>query len=324
MPSNRGNPAWRDPKYLEYLRRARRKLEGFQRWLVRGSGLAEDRADVNVALVCRAVWEASQEGEGDPLDHLANPMLSKPSYSQLKAALKRYYTWQLVRKSSSDAEKASARRQLGKLAVMRGPGGLLQRQRGHPTVPLPQEQFRKLMRSLPAWCKKMGPRWPWARGVLGIRLKAAPLIRSELVWVQRSDLVRARVDGPKWGTIQLWRKTKRAPRSKIIPLALIEEEVDFLTDWPWEWGTLADLVAPTTRKRSRGAKAANLIGQATQAFVEDTTGIRLGPNDTPSLQWATYVWLLKWLKGDWLSLARISGVSETRLRDHPDLLKVIS
>ena len=315
-----GRQDWRDPAYLDFLRQAREQLSGFTEWLVKGCGVSDGYADTVTAIVCRATWEYD-----DPTDKLSDPMLNRPSYSKLKSAFKRYYTWKMIRKGATDSEKQQARHALNFITKTIPPGDIVPQKRKRLVEPIPQDLFRKALRRLPAWTKKNGPRWPWAHAAVGIKLKLAPSMNGELVYLQRHDLVRALVDGPEWGTVQLWNKKKKKATDKIVPVSHIEEEAKMLINWPWEWEILADIVSPSAAKGRRTATAASAIGKVTFKFLEEAIDYHPEASEGKlALKYATWVWLFKKLKGDWLSLSRITGAKEHTLRSLPALLAVIS
>jgi len=84
------------------------------------------------------------------------------------------------------------------------------------------------------------------------------------------------------------------------------------------------VIAPASEKRSRPRRASELIAKVTRTFLEETIDFHSdNTNWHQALRYATWVWLLKQLKGDWLSLARITAMAEHTLRTMPALLEVV-
>lgn len=313
-----------DRETREQLRQARELLLPWRDWMIRSLGLTEDRANVSVALLVRTIWEHPGEaGENpDPISGLYYAK-SRPAYSQLKSSIKRYYTWQLTRRDSTEPEKTWARRQLGILATSakfdNGLSVRLVTTKKNAIEPEPIEVLERLLSELPAWYKKYRARWPWAAALGGIILKIGPYIRSELVYLRREDLVLARADGKRSGVFKMWAVTKRKSTNRSIPIGLVWAEAETLCRWPWEWTTVSDLITPNPDSYHPVGSASRLLERSLSRFQTDVLGRTCNAH---ALRLASWAWMFRQLKGDWITLARITGVSDSKLREMPSLLEI--
>jgi len=301
-----------DPRYLDYLREARRKLEDFTDWLVRGYGVTLQQAERQTAIVCRAIWET----DGHPVEALSEDM-KRTSWSQAKSAIKRYYTWQITRPGTSDQERRYARQQIEELLRVMPPGTAVRRPVKRVS-PLPEQEFMMLLEGISEWAYKHRDRVPWAWEVLSICLKVG-LPHKMMVHISRSDLRKAVKDGPEWGSIQCWSRAGKRPSSRIIPISLILTEAKGLIKWKWGWRLLADIISPSAAKERRPAVAAGRCSRLQSEYIKSVLGRSPHPQE---IRAASHVWLLRQLDGDWLSVSRITGIRESTLRRSPELLAV--
>jgi len=310
--------------HIQALANAREALEPFSRWLVRGCGKTDGEADFIISFVCRALWTstADDDEDPDPLDCLSEPMITRPTFNKLKSAIRQYYTWHLVRQSSPPSEKERARRQLRRLESILPYGGVGRRAKRVAIDALSQADLKKLMDGLKKWHAEQGRRWPWSYPVISMCLKISPAIRNCLVYLSREELVLALADGVNSGSFNLWVRQKNVPVMRSIPIGLVWKEADMLVGWPWQWETLQDIISSSNASTQNSV---NKIKEISFKYYRHVLG-DIGDPKTflARLRYATWVWLLKKTKGDWLSVAQIVGKSVKILRRRPELLEVVS
>ena len=312
----------------EVLQRAKDALSGFHLWLVKVGGYSDYDADMIVAQVVAAIWASSaKEGEEpDPAEILHDSRISRPSFSAIKSSLKKYYTWQLCRRSSTATQKRQAQTQLKRIGSVSPTGRPINPKPTERRVefPLPPAQFRKLLRHLPKWYKKHRLTWPWSLAVLGMKFKLG-VPGASLLYLHREDLVLALAEGRKCGCFSLYARRMKSGRVFTIPIGMVWQEAETLVNWPWEWRVLGDLISPSDPS-VRHQRAVTILSTASGSFLSAAfPGVDRGAESFHvQVKYAAWVWMLKQLKGDWFSLAAITGMPKLRLMKIPALLAVVS
>jgi integrase len=216
-------------------------LADFEKWLVVEMGLSEEAATRTRALC----WVALYSTGANPIEKLrAN--ISWYYKIQLRSALGKLAAWIQSDPDSTPEDRAWARKVVNGMAdtpvysdtwTPRIP----RKVRGVPKT-LSEDDYVVLLEVVERRHKRQGFRTPWARPLCRIVLLAAAST-DEVVYIERDVVLEALTDkrqGRPAG-LPLW---KRGQRSRMVPLSLVEDELLTLAQWPAEWGTVADIVAP--------------------------------------------------------------------------------
>jgi hypothetical protein len=286
----------------------REVLEDFRYWQVVELGLTEENAKRTAALV----WVALYSTGSNPIERVADDKLNWYYRVQLRSGLSRLVAWILADEDMAPEDKAWARELATAMAAVP-----LRKAKPKPkprdpkATPLTEDDFAVLFEVVERRHKRHGFLRPWARPVIRLLLKAAPSISSELLYIERDTLVDALTDHEhgKTGAVPLWRRRKKA---RLVPVPLIEDEVRTLVNWPADWGTLVDLIAPLHKDRMN--QATNRVRQEVRAVFEEAGIPHEGVRTYSAMRWGAIISTFKRTK-DYVTVQQMFGVTIDRLKE---------
>lgn len=307
----------------EYMRQARENLRPFQDWLEEVQGYRANEASLIVALVCRATYESSKDGiDPDPVNILDRDIAHHQWY-RLRSALRYYYAW-LLRQDPT--KKPYYQRQQSRIQIARFTKISTQPTQ-LPAAPVSQDVYKKLVRNVKRWCQKHQRRYPWIWPFISLKIKLG-WRWTEILYLERSNLREAVARGTTHGAVSITRKgTKnKPPKTLVAPLKLIRPEVEQLLAWPWDWNMALEIAPHTTRSRAPYRYVVLRCGRAYDDYLK-----KMLPKEVAAMHRvaiaarvkdAQMIWTLIQLKGDWLALSQIVGMTMTWLKKKPQLLEV--
>jgi len=244
---------------VEHARRGREILEkaGFLRWLVRTDGCSDTNARRNAAFVYNAMCLCQQpDGSFNWLAAVENPVYSVSTRRSMRAAIKKWA--QFTSNIELWAQMQTA--DVGD-GVERKPPDVSKDPKTQ-AKPLADHEYEALIKAVDK--VKGDPRMPWFWPVIRLALKTG-IRPTDLVVLTKKGMHEALA---RKG-LNVW-SSNRKPY--VIPLWLVKPEVEALAAWPLNWGTIADLMSPKERPKSRKASARAKVGKAV-ARVYEQAGI---------------------------------------------------
>ena len=259
-------------------------MEPFRDWLIEYTGVSEATADT----YWRYVWNAMVVTGGDPMRQLERTDLSYNTKVLLKAALSRFAAF------CGDAELLSS------LASHTTARLIKDRRRTKPTKtvrPFTRQEVDALLGAVNE--HKGDPRHPWAWPILRIIIKLGLRTRVDACWIER---VRAR-EAIETGALRIWSKREKM---RTVPAKGIQEELEMLTGWPFEWEVTADIIAPAAPEKKR-AKAAYDKLRASLKYYAKMVGIPAKEMKTHRLRHAAALRLYKETGHNIVAVAQLLG-----------------
>jgi len=287
-------------------------LEPFRDWLVELEGKSDARADQVVALSWTAMWETSNR----PWQKLYRTDIAWRQRLVLRGALRLFASWLLTSGDRPLVEQQFGKELLNELNKLPDARPRLRDKReakDHPQVePLPEEQIQQLLQQLKSRHYRVGGQYPWAHSCCSAVIKTAAK-PAELMWVTMDQVARAYhdlEDGAE-ATLPIWGSKSRA---RVIPAALIAEEIETWHHWPAPWQVIADIVAArVTLANRRPARGGAMISQQLRAACTEI-GIEHRPKALRhAIRWAGVKRLYKQY-GTYLAVQQITGIPVERLR----------
>lgn len=307
--------------HREQAERCRVALGPFITWMIRRRGLSAKVAELSARRVYYAMWASS----GKPLIWAAQKAPRRSITLGRLACLSAYGTY--LTEEGSDKDKEWARVLLLGLAGIRErpeinedrPGG---RGRGRASpggvasskeaLPYSEEERLEILAAIERWHRRFGLRCPWLRPIARLHWIGCPFAQREAVTrLERRLVVDVLRELPtnKAATLPLWSATKG---QRMLIAGLVKKELEDLVNWPAPWGTLADLIDPTSRRKHRHASAAatRLVERQkellAEAQVDVTQFYYRWPATMKKVAWDKY--------HDWTLLSAYTGLDLQNLR----------
>jgi hypothetical protein len=212
----------------EHYADGQRAMAGFIRWLVRHEGLSEGAAKMNAANIWNALcvtWDA-QEGVSHPEELWRSSAYSKSSLSILCGYMRRWARY--TKDPALPALIDEIRKRDRPIMVTE------QMEKKFRVVPYTDAELDAVLEATERL--RGDPRWPWGWPI--IRLVIVGGVRtSEVMFVTRI-MVKQALAGDTF-MVHSHRSGTRA-----LPTQLIRDELEFLMNWPWSWGSIVDIVSP--------------------------------------------------------------------------------
>jgi len=285
-------------------------LEDFTLWQVLELGRSEGSA----ARASAVVWVALYSTGANPIERVADPTMNWYYRVQLRSYINRLAAWILGDADADPEDRTWARDMITKLAsvpLKQSKKPKKAKKKTPNTPPITPHDLSVLHEVVERRHKRHGFLRPWAKPVMSIMLKTAPGIASELCYIERDTLLDALTehdDQGKTGALPLWSRRKKA---RLIPVALIEDELRTLAAWPADWGTISDIIAPRANHRTTYA-AAQIRKELKETFAE--AGIEWIPSRSiKALKWGAMLEVFKRTK-DLVTIQQVFGVSVEHLK----------
>lgn len=308
---------------MERTRQGREVLGRFEEWLVRHQGLSVRSAQSTRALA----WNTLLETNGQPLDVVSDPLLNYQTYLRIRGAITKLCLWMLSDPKASDEDREWARdtvnlvSRVSRTRQVERPTG----SKDKKVRPVDDETAHKVLEAVTRLGKKEQIQRPWLGPVLRIRYLTG-VGSPEVVCLRSFDVRRAcnemRGRGKKKPTwVPVWTKDRRR-KSRAVPGSLIRDELFQIDEWPWEWGIVADVIAPHRQTpEQRIDVASREVSRHSTRVLREAGVLEDGMSPiqrTHQLKWWAWARMFKQTK-DWVMLQQLSGMSISRLKQYPFL-----
>ena len=298
----------------------REALAPFIKWMIRTQGFNPTKADKTALVTWNALWETDNQ----PMVKVADPFQSYGGKMKLVSALKIFAVFLITSKGRTASEKEFGRALSKQLTGYKYRAVSLVEKPPKPpppptltVIPYTDTEVEELLKIAEEFAVVESIRYPWCRPILQLTIHTGiPL--SSLLKVSREEVLRVyreMQEGMVTG-FRIWVKS-RSLTVRTVPAVLISEAITLLANWPYEFGTLADLVSPTQVKSERVARAqAKVVAILTQLHKktsfynpEETTHMR-----RRKLQAAAIVRVYHSVNKDFYTLSQMFGYPITYLR----------
>jgi hypothetical protein len=311
------------------IKRGKNVIEPFTEWLITHYGIQRPYARQQATLA----WSVYEETHGNPVSIIQHDItVSYYNYIKIRSALSRFATWISTREDGSDSTRQIGRRISNELLRLPRRGRqthLLPDPRGaflSKNVPYSHTEETNIYIAVERIKEKYGSRWPWFWATIRIYLRVR-VTPEMLVHMKRSDAVYAlqrHLAGEVAG-IPLWsrRTTKRANAggTRTIPVSLIKDELLSLVYWPYEWSTLADLIAPRIPPERRVSVATRRVKARFKDVIKESGVPWDSHNSNIRIKYTAMRRIYEETK-DLLLLQQIFGVNAARLKRFPWIRKI--
>jgi hypothetical protein len=114
------------------------------------------------------------------------------------------------------------------------------------TVPLTEEQIQKILRVVEKRSIDEGPRKPWYRPLMRFMILAGQTGQYDFVTCEKETWLRVveEYEEGKPAALPVWGTRNK---SKLVPVHLVYEEMKQIANWPFPWGQISNIVAPTSQ-----------------------------------------------------------------------------
>lgn len=225
----------------------REALEDFSTWLVEEEGLTPQTAE----RYAQYLWQAVIATGGRPLQQMERADITVSTKNAIRAAVRQFGVWQNDGELVADVENKRIRRLLKDRRNSK-PEKVVQ--------PLSDETLHAFMGALNA--DRGNPRRPWAWPCISIMVKLGLRARSDLCSGISKQAVDEAVSGAPLVIIG-----KRGTR-RVVPSSIVHDELETLAAFPYQWGTVADIVAPASDPKNRSNAAYTRIRKAIHEYAE--------------------------------------------------------
>lgn len=231
----------------------------FVEWLIMEEGMTDDTAKNYGA----NVWQAVIATGGQPVKQVERADLTVSTKNSIRASLRHFAVFANDGNLAAELENKRVKRLL--------------RDRKHSkasktVMPLDEETVKKLMTAINA--DKGNPRRPWAWPCLSMMVKLGLRARADMgTGVTREAVVDSVTRGAPLAIIG-----KRGTR-RVVPSSIVAEELKILSQFPFEWNNLSDLIAPGASIEGRSQAAYAKIRATIREYAE-SAGI--DPNEIRS------------------------------------------
>ena len=224
----------------------RELLDDFRLWQVTELGILNSTALRTVSLV----WISLYTTGANPMELIEGDKMSTFMRKHLTSGLRRLVAWMLSTRDTTSEDRKWAQQLAARLeAYYHNQPRKPRKPRVRPKGPEPmsEDDLMVLHEVVERRHKAFGFRRPWMKPIMKLILKTG-LGRATVLTLEREQVVEALAqhDQGKPAAISIWRKHDRS-MTRLIPVPLVEEELRTLTNWPADWGTVADLVAPASQ-----------------------------------------------------------------------------
>lgn len=279
-------------------------MEPFRLWCVTYKGLSADNAHSKAATVFISIWETHNR----PWEKLLREDISSFRKNDLRRGLKLFGEW-LSTTAATEEDKDWGRRILSHTARLKASKGkqikrLKKEDRKRQILePLGHQEWLGIFKGIELWHKRRGAARPWARNFFRLKFKAGLAhTKTGLYYLRRHDVGEALYQyehGTRSAVVKVW---PSASRALLLPVRLVQKELQELYDYPAAWGILADIIAPFGEDESARVRSCRkAITTAWKDIVKHSDGlVELGP--------------------EWHRRAKIAAIREAWEKTHDKLL----
>ena len=226
--------------------KGREVMQPFREWLIEETGVGDTTANA----YCLYVWNALIVTGGEPMKQLHRTDLSYNTKNIMKAAFKRFAAFTGDTALFTD------------LASHKTTRLIKDRKKTKPTKvkrPFTRGEVDALLGAVNE--HKDDPRYPWAWPILRIIIKLGLRTRIDACWIEKVRVQEA----VKVGALRIWSKREKM---RVVPTRGVQEELEVLLRWPFEWEIVADIVAPGAPHDKRANAAYDKLRKRLKYYAE--------------------------------------------------------